>query len=690
MASSGSFTTSSEKNLSLMVSWSIKTQSIENNTSTITWTLKGYRTDGATGYITCGGFKVIINGVTVYSKPTDYRIDVYNGTVVASGNTTISHNADGTKSFIAYAEAGIYWSAVNCSGSGTFILNTIPRATTPTVSGTLSLGSSITISTSGRASTSFTHNLYYSWGSQVIDSLIASGVTTSKAWTIPKTLAEYIQAGTSGTMFLKCVTYNGSTEIGTRTLTLTISVPNTAEFKPTIQSISTAEANSLPFARYVVGKTQLTVSVTAVGAYVSGSLNRNSFPAKAVVTVDGVNYPVTLSQSSPSTWSIKTNLLISAGSKSGTVTITDSRGRTASKTFSYTVYAYAPPVISSFTARRCLADGTLDDSGTCILFGLKTTISSVDNQNAKTYKIVYESGGNEVTLESGTLSVYTNNVLSYNSYSDGVTFSVDNSWVVRVYVYDSFNADTPAVATVIVPTEATFMDWRTNGKGFAFGKVSTKDGFECGWPMFDRFDTSIGNGLVRYTGNGENAIDPNTTLEHQIVTDKNTPGSGFWYIETLFYSTKSDTVNRTQYAKPYSVSGSHYTRYYYNGVWSAWLQIDVVVESGTSGIWTYKKYASGEAECWGRTEITVNVTSAWGPLYTSGGVVDVAFPFTFAEIPIVNATLSGNSVGGFLMVTGNVAGGTTTTRTGYYEICRGSTISNGKFIVNFQVKGRWK
>lgn len=695
MATSGSLNTSAWKADSgsqwyLQFSWTRKSYSVADNKTTISWTLKGVT--GSSGYILAQNITLKLDGNVVFQHLIDRngQISLYNGTLVGSGEYTFSHAVDGSKSFTVYVEGGLYSWAVNCTGTKSFTLDTIPRATTPTVSGTLSLGSSITISTSGRASTNFTHNLYYSWGSQVIDSLIASGVTTSKAWTIPKTLAEYIQGGTSGTMFLKCVTYNGSTVVGTKTLTLTISVPNTAEFQPTIQSISTAEANSLPIARYVVGKTQLTVSVTAVGAYVSGSSNRNSFPVKAVVTVDGVNYNVTLSQSSASTWSIKTNLLMSAGSKSGTVTITDSRGRSVSKTFSYTVYEYSVPVISRFTANRCLEDGTLNEGGTYILLGLNTTISSVDNKNAKTYKIVYESGGNEVTLESGTLSAYTNNVLSYNSYSDGVTFSVDNSWVVRVYVYDSFNADTPAVASVIVPTEASFMDWRTNGKGFAFGKVSTKDGFQCGWTMYDRFDSTIGNGLVRYTGNGENAIDPNTTLEHQIVTDKNTPESGFWYIETLFYSTKSDTANRTQYAKPYSISGSHYTRYYYNGAWSSWLKIDVIVESGKSGIWTYKKYASGEAECWGRVEVTTNVSSAWGSLYTSGGVADVAFPFTFAEIPIVNATLSGNSVGGFLMVTGNVAGGTTTTRTGYYEICRGSSTTGSKFIVNYQVKGRWK
>lgn len=686
MATSGSFNTTGYDGWYLTFAWSVQSQDIANNTTTISWTLKGVAKYNNAYYLT-QNIKVVIDGETVYYFPkSSGQIELWHGTLVSSGTYTIKHNSDGTRQFTAYAEAGIYSWAVNCTGSGTFTLNTIPRATTPTVTGTLSLGSSITISTSGRASTSFTHNLYYSWGSQITDSLIASGVTTSKAWTIPKTLAEYIQAGTSGTMFLKCVTYNGSTAIGTKTISLTISVPNTAEFQPSISSISTAEANSLPIARYVVGKSQLTVSVTAVGAYVSGSTNRNSYLTKAVVTVDGVSYPVTLNQNSATTWSIKTNLLISAGSKSGTVTITDSRGRTASKTFSYTVYDYSVPVISSFTANRCLSNGTLDDSGTYILLGLKTTISSVDNLNAKTYKIVYENNGSEVTLKSGTLSAYTNNVLSYNSYSNGVTFSTDNSWVIRAYVYDSFNSNAPAAVTVIVPTEATFMDWRTNGKGWAFGKVSTRDAFECAWPMYDRFETLITNGMAWYTGSGDSAVDPNVTKENLILTDKNTPASGFWYIGTMFYSTKSDTANRFQIAFPYSVVSSIYTRYYYNGSWSKWTEIPAIAEAGTSGIWNYRKMANGEVELWGTYSVSnLACTTALGGWFRTPVFTPDSFPFTVND-PKMIPSYESDGYGALLWATTT----TTTTKPSSFYLIRptSATIASGR--INMRVIGKWK
>lgn len=130
MASSGSFNTSGYATdygtACLTFAWSIKSQDPATNQTVINWSVKGAGLDSG-HYIKAGGFKVIINGQTVYSKSTDYRIELYTGTVVASGTATITHNTDGTKTFSASVEAGIYYYAVNCSGSGSWALTTIPR-----------------------------------------------------------------------------------------------------------------------------------------------------------------------------------------------------------------------------------------------------------------------------------------------------------------------------------------------------------------------------------------------------------------------------------------------------------------------------------------------------------------------------------------------------------------------------------
>lgn len=145
MASSGSITTGTKEGRSVTLSWTLSSQDIANNTSTIAWTLKG--SGSGSGWVMSGGFKAVINGTTVYSTSTDNRIQLYNGTVVASGSLKISHNADGTKSFKLSCEAGVYSYAVNVSASGTHTLNTIPRASSVSAT-SVNMGSATTISIS--------------------------------------------------------------------------------------------------------------------------------------------------------------------------------------------------------------------------------------------------------------------------------------------------------------------------------------------------------------------------------------------------------------------------------------------------------------------------------------------------------------------------------------------------------------
>jgi hypothetical protein len=39
------------------------------------------------------------------------------------------------------------------------------------------------------------------------------------------------------------------------------------------------------------------------------------------------------------------------------------------------------------------------------------------------------------------------------------------------------------------------------------------------------------------------------------------------------------------------------------------IDIDYIVEQGVSGIWTYRKWNSGIAECWGKQSATVDITT---------------------------------------------------------------------------------
>lgn len=65
---------------------------------------------------------------------------------------------------------------------------------------------------------------------------------------------------------------------------------------------------------------------------------------------------------------------------------------------------------------------------------------------------------------------------------------------------------------------------------------------------------------------------------------------------------------------------------------------DFVVEQGKTGIWYYRKWYSGKAECWGRSRADVNIATSWGSLYY-GTSTGVAFPSElFKADPICQVT----------------------------------------------------
>ena len=84
---------------------------------------------------------------------------------------------------------------------------------------------------------------------------------------------------------------------------------------------------------------------------------------------------------------------------------------------------------------------------------------------------------------------------------------------------------------------------------------------------------------------------------------------------------------------------------------------DYIVEQGTSGIWTYRKWNSGVAECWGRTSI-------------SGLTTSVNLPFTFADsfyetqVTLINNSNTATNVTAISSYTDRVSVGVNTVPSG--------------------------
>ena len=136
MATSGSIKSNSwrydsgSNYVHVQLDWNTVSQDKVKKTSTISWKLKVGGMPYSTSWYVFYNSKVVINGSVVHSS--SYYGKAYNGTVLASGNTTITHNPDGTKSVPISIEAGAYWSGTyNLKGSGTAVLDKIH--TTPPV-----------------------------------------------------------------------------------------------------------------------------------------------------------------------------------------------------------------------------------------------------------------------------------------------------------------------------------------------------------------------------------------------------------------------------------------------------------------------------------------------------------------------------------------------------------------------------
>jgi len=186
MALSGSVSTSKYDGRYLKLTWTA-TQSVANNTSTIKWTLSAV--GGNSSWYMTGPVTVTIDGSPEYQGVG--RGKMYTGTV-ATGTITLTHNSSGAKSFSVRVKAAIYTSAVNCTGSGSFTLDKIPRTPSAPTSCTITagngnfvgLGETVTIKWSGASGVITGYDIQYSRGDsgwkdfKSVSSTSTSGSTT--------------------------------------------------------------------------------------------------------------------------------------------------------------------------------------------------------------------------------------------------------------------------------------------------------------------------------------------------------------------------------------------------------------------------------------------------------------------------------------------------------------------------------
>ena len=506
MATSGTIQQAITTGYRIQIAWTVDSQSVANNTSTVTAKVQLVST-GSSYTIVSSATKsgsLTING-TAYTFTFSAALSGSQTKTLFTKTVTVAHNADGTKVVAFSATTGInvtlsgtYYGNVTASGNGTF--DTIARASTissVTASVAVNGTNAVTVAIT-RASSSFKHVVVFTFG---IYSQTVNNVDTSTSYAIPTSWLNAIPNGTSGTAKVTVTTYSGSTKIGSAvSKNFTLTVPATVV--PTISAVTLSDGVAglaAQFGGYVQSKSKLSVKITAAGA-----LSSTIKSYKTVV--QGVTFTGA---------SITSGLLMHSGTSTVTITVTDSRGRSASTTRSITVIPYTVPKITSFQGFRCLSNGTENYEGTYVNSAVNFSISPVSNKNTSSYKLEYklQSASTWTALTSGFGYTLTSNIISASG-----AFSVDSSYDIRLTVSDYF---TTVTSTYEIPTAFTLLDFNASGKGMAFGKVSEKtQGMEIALDVeflgkltgtiFDAI-LPVGTIIMRYDHTDPSTLYPGTT-----------------------------------------------------------------------------------------------------------------------------------------------------------------------------------
>lgn len=429
-----------------------QSQSVANNTTTIAYELR--LTSGSYNFSQYGaGWAVWINGTRVayHDRNTSDRYSIAKNSywTIASGTTTVTHNADGTKTIACSASLDMAGSpapgALSCAETS-WTLTTIPRASSMTVP-SFTIGSAGTMTIS-MASSSFSHTITYSFSGLTGTAATVSAGVTSASWTPPTTFYAKLPSSTSGTVTLVLHTYSGSTEIGTASYNATVYVGSGVV--PSAPSITLYPVNSNAWFNskglYVGGYTRLRV----VSSSTAGSgASMSSYSVSNAFTATGAD--------------VTSSSALAAGSRTVTVTATDSRGRTNSASKSVSFLTYASPSVSLSAERGTYSNGSWSSnaSGDHIRVTATPTVYLTANGNAGT--VTVKVGSSSPNATSGNYYYFTGTVAT-SSYTAtaSITDSAGNSGSASLSIGVTAVASTMTYGTLNVGESVTFTVSRNN------------------------------------------------------------------------------------------------------------------------------------------------------------------------------------------------------------------------------------
>ena len=378
------------------------------------------------------------------------------------------------------------------------------------------------------------------------------------------------------------------------------------------------------------------------------------------------------------------------------VTLTDSRGQTTTKQLNQiTVNAYNKPSIS-YDIYRSNSTGMRSDEGS-YGFIAATIIYTEDVANIGAPVLtIKDVGGQTITPTSiiwtKTAPPYSNTPTAISDWSTVESgeiiyalingpFATTTSYTVTMTVTDTQNNQSQLI-TQTLSTAYYTIDFLAGGKEIAFGAPAREDVL---YSLVSNISapTWIAN---TYYKKIVDASTGNATYEllTSIPSDWSTNWDNYYILEHpdgLFncaMDTKMNDMDSNEiddFIDELNICGAPLNTN----------QSDWIIEQGTSGIWIYRKWNSGIAECWGTYSATIShYTTAFGGYGYNTGAVN--FPTNlFVSAPI--CTFSAHIGNGFAL-TGTQTTSRSAVSNNYYAVSTASGSQSTNWYI--QVKGRWK
>lgn len=421
---------------------------------------------------------ITTNSSTVYFRlqkrvtgGSAYNYNTLDFTITGTGAKGDGHNATqewtfGSVSSTTWTDVGgdtsdMYWSGVRHRDDGTLSLTatangdrvlggtfntsisielpTIARASIPTIAPnpiTISASTNALTVTTNRKSTSFTHSVTCAIGSY---SSTQTGITDTATFDIPNSiLSDFVATSKTLDGTITCVTYNGSTQIGTKTATFNAQIDETQEH-PNITSVTLTDTNPNSAAieasgSYIKNATNLSASI------ILGVVGSHTELASAVVQCGTKQQTYSLSRTSQTITftyeKLDADALI--------ITVYDKRGTSATQTKTWTLIPYRDITVTGAINRTSETGNTVSFNlnGACFggSFGSATNSVTVTYRHKLHTASTWTDGSQTFTFTpSGTGET------TYN-YSNTISgFDYDKQYDIQFTVTDMFTSASTAV-----------------------------------------------------------------------------------------------------------------------------------------------------------------------------------------------------------------------------------------------------